>query len=84
MKKILNYGLLEQISDLWKTVVASLVMGIAVYAMSGINLPMICLLFVQILIGIVSYVGISALLQVESFVFLKDIAKRLLQKEKGV
>jgi O-antigen/teichoic acid export membrane protein len=83
IKRLLNYGLLEQIKDLWKTFVCVAIMAAVVYALSFLPLTMIPMLIVQVLSGVLVYVGACALLKVESFYYCLGIVKNLFRKEKN-
>ena len=69
-KKLLQYSYFEQIKDILPGVVLAAVMGATVYAISFIHLPTILLLCIQIVLGCIIYVAISALLHVESFEYI--------------
>lgn len=80
MKKILNYGFNEQFTDLLKIIAATIMMGIFVGLISLLNMPMVALLFVQMLVGIVAYIFASWLFKIESFILLKSYVKRVFRR----
>lgn len=79
-KRILNYGYKEQILDFLPNLLISLVMGLCVYLLSYINLPMILLLAVQILTGIALYVLLCIIFKNESFFYIIDFVKSKIKK----
>lgn len=64
-KRLLNYGIVEQIKDTWKIMIASLIMGGVVILVGFLSLPTIVLLGVQIIVGIITYVFLTILLNRE-------------------
>jgi len=66
-----KYGLTEMARDFIPYLVMSLLMGVGVYFVGKININEWLLLFLQILIGLVLYFGLSALLKIKEFEFLK-------------
>ena len=73
VKKLLNYGLLEQLKDLWKIFAAAAVMGVVVYAVSLVKMGLLLGLCVQIATGVAVYVVACWLLKIESFIYLKNM-----------
>ena len=80
MNKLLGYGFLSQVKDIWKIILASGLMGGLVFAFSLLELPLLLELFLQVLIGIVSYAIICNMLRVESFIYLKNTVLNKLKK----
>lgn len=72
-KKHLQYSILEQINDVKAAFFMSGVMATAVYLVGLLNINVYLLLTIQILIGVIIYVGLSYLLKNETFFYLKDI-----------
>lgn len=84
-KKLLDYSYLEQIRDIMPSVILSLGMGITVYAMRFLSIPTGPLLLLQIVGGILFYIGFAHVIKLESFHYLKvtviDILKKRKRKE---
>lgn len=80
-KKLLNYSYLEQLKDILPGIIIAVVMGIAVYVVGYINIPTIFVLCIQILLGIVIYVSLSALLHIESFEYILNVVLSFRRKE---
>lgn len=81
-KKLLDYGLLEQMKDVVPCWMLSGIMMLLVKAVSLLELPMIPELIVMILVGVVSYVVLSILCRIESFWYILDTLKPALAKLK--
>lgn len=74
-KKLLGYGYLEQVRDFAPGILLAVGMGVCVYFIGYIPLPMAETLAIQILSGAVIYVGASRLLHLEEFDYLLDMIK---------
>ena len=78
--KTINYSTLEQIKDIAPIFISTMLMGIITYSI-GFILPCGNLMkgIIQIIIGVISYIGISLLLKVEE---LSDIYQIIIQNFK--
>ena len=81
-KKLINYSYLEQIKDLIPSFAVAGLMGVGVYLINYLDLSDVVKLIIQIPTGIVLYFGLSALLRVKGFVYLKTVIKMALNKKK--
>lgn len=81
-KKLLNYGYLEQLKDIIPGILLAIGMGICVYLISFLNLSNILILALQIIVGAIIYIGVSAMLHVESFEYLIDILSSFFNKRR--
>ena len=81
-KKLIGYSYLEQVIDIFPSMILSLVMFGAVLLLGKIVLPDILLLIMQIFVGIAVYVGMSAVLGLKPFKHLFGIVKNFKKKEK--
>ena len=79
-KKLLDYGIWEQIRDVAPCWMLSGAMVVPVFAVRMLGLPIIPELIVMILVGVATYVILSAIFKVESFVYILNTAKPLLAK----
>ena len=70
IKKLLGYGMLDQLRDVWKSGFSALVMGGAVYALGFLPLPTAALLAVQIVFGAAAYLLLNLILRNESLLYL--------------
>jgi len=79
-KRLLKYGYIEQIKDLLNPIIPILAMVITTYAAGYLNLSPLLMLCVQIPIGIITYITVSALTKNESFQYSLAMIKRLFKK----
>lgn len=66
-KKIINYGYMEQMKDIFPSFLLSCCMGLIVYCISFINISDIFVMLLQICVGVLFYVGGSILFKIDSF-----------------
>lgn len=79
-RELIHYGFLEQMRDILPTILISLVMFGAVYAMNALALPAAALLVLQIAVGALVYGGLSLLFKVESVQLVGQVVKKLLKR----
>ena len=72
-RKLLNYGVKEQIADAIPTLLISLLMGAAVYWIQFLEFHLIAILTLQLLIGLVVYVSLSYVFKEESFLYITQM-----------
>lgn len=69
-KKLIGYSFFEQIQDILPEIVLACVMGVVVYFVGYLKIPDLTVLALQIIVGVVVYLGISAMMRLEAFVYL--------------
>lgn len=79
-KSLLGYSLKEQMSDIFPGILIAFLMGIVVLLIQLLEFPDIVILILQIVLGAVIYIGLSAIFKVESFEYLCNMIKNILQK----
>ena len=79
-RKLLDYRYLEQVKDMLPQIALSLVMGIAVYCVSFLNLGNIITLCIQVPLGVSIYIGLSRLCRLESFEYVLNIVSGLFNR----
>ena len=72
-KRLLDYGIAEQIKDAVPTLLLTLIMGMVVFWIQFLNLPLIVILFTQYVVGALFYVYLCFVVREESFVYLKNM-----------
>ncbi|MEQ2563856.1 lipopolysaccharide biosynthesis protein [Ventrimonas sp. CLA-AP-H27] len=72
-RKLLNYGYWEQLKDIMPGILLALTMGLCVNGVNYLGFSDFVTLVIQIPLGVVIFVGLSAVLKLESFEYLKDI-----------
>ena len=83
-KKLLNYSFLEQMKDILPSILLSVGMGIIVYFIGYLNIPILPLLIIQVVCGGLIYVAGSAIFRLEPFLYLTGIIKPMIQKRRKV
>ena len=79
-KKLLGYSYFEQVKDILPSFTLALLMGLAVYPIALIPMPMILILLAQVVVGVVFYVGVSAILKLEPFYYIINTIKQFKKK----
>lgn len=81
-KKLLNYSYLQQIKDIFPSLVLALIMGGLTYLISWFNLsPGLTLIF-QISAGSIFYFGMAKIMNLESFAYIIMTGKQMLADRK--
>ncbi len=81
-KKLLGYSWFEQMWDILPYIGLAVLMGVPVYFLGYLPLPIIVVLLVQVVTGAVIYVGVSAVFKLEIFTYLLDTLKKMLKRGK--
>lgn len=79
-RKLLNYAYLEQMKDILPGLALAVFMGICVNMVGLLQLPVIVTLLVQIPLGAVIYILLSAVLHLESYEYLMGMIRPALKK----
>ena len=82
LKKLLDYDGFKQVKDNWKTLVASLIMGIGAYSVGFLQLPTIVLLLLQMSTGVLIYVLLCIAMRIESFHYVLSLVKKVIPHKK--
>lgn len=80
-KKLLNYSFKEQILDIMPGIFLAMIMGGVISFVPLLGCSSIAILIIQILLGAILYIGLSAIFKVESFLYLCSMVKSILQKK---
>ena len=83
VKKLLGYGMAQQLGDIWKSALAAVVMAAAVYAFGLLPLPLLPKLLLQVILGAVVYLLAGLLLKNESLQTLLAALRRTLRGAAG-
>lgn len=81
-KKLLGYSYFEQVADMIPQIIASAIMGAVIYPISLINMHYILMMAIQVPLGVVVYIICSKLMHIDSFEYLLDTLKSLLNRKK--
>lgn len=79
-KKLLAYSYFEQVRDILPSFVLALLMGMLVFPIALIPMPIILTLLAQVVAGVVCYVGMSAILKLEPFYYILNIIRQFKRK----
>jgi ABC-type protease/lipase transport system fused ATPase/permease subunit len=80
-KKLIGYSYLEQMKDILPSFAAAIVMLVAVLAVQLLGFGALLTLVIQVLVGIVVYVAISAAAHLEPFRMVLDVLKGIKRKK---
>lgn len=80
-RKLLHYSYAEQLKDIMPGMLLSVFMGIAVYLIGFLPLPLIPLLVIQVSAGAVIYIGLSKIFRLESFEYILGIVKQYFKRK---
>lgn len=79
-KKLLNYGVGEQLLDILPILGVAMSMGVIIYPISFLGLSPICTLVLQILVGFITYVVLSQICHLDSFKYLFGLINTRIKK----
>lgn len=79
-KKLMNYSYLEQLKDILPGILLAAFMGVCVYCVNFLHLSNWLTLLIQVPLGAVIYIGLSALLKLESFTYCWNMIKPVIDK----
>ena len=81
-KKLLGYSYLEQVADMIPQIIASTIMGAVIYIINLVDIHYLLMLAIQIPLGVIVYIICSKLMHIDSFDYLLDVIKSLLNRKK--
>lgn len=79
-RKLLGYSYFEQVKDILSSFLLAILMGVVVYPIALIPMPMILMLMAQVVAGVVFYVGVSAILKLEPFYYILNTIRQFKRK----
>lgn len=79
-RKLINYSLLEQWKDLFPQFLVAIFMSIMIALLGGLDINLYVLFSVQVVLGLIIYLGMSKLLKLEAFSYAERTIKELLRK----
>lgn len=82
-RKLLNYGYLEQLKDIFPGIFLAVAMGCCIYPIQWIGLSDVLTLCIQVPMGAAVYILGSILFKLDSFEYLWGIIKPYILKKKG-
>lgn len=82
IKQLINYNFIDQLKDTKASLLLSLVMGFAVYSIKLLELSNITTIIIQIIVGIVVYVGLAIVFKIECFTYLVSSMREIIHSKK--
>lgn len=79
-KELFDYSIKEQIIDVFPAFGLSCVMGVIVYLVQLLQIPIIIILSIQFVVGSTFYLGIAQIMHIESFEYIKSMIKGFRRK----
>lgn len=79
-KKLMNYSYIEQLKDILPGLLLAAFMGGCVYCVNFLHLNNWLTLIIQVPLGAIIYIGLSALLKLESFTYVFNMVKPFINK----
>lgn len=76
-KKLIDYGVIEQVKDVLPTLMLAIIMGVVVFSLELLGLNNALTLVLQIFIGGALYYYLCRLIKLDSFVYVKEYIKNL-------
>ena len=80
-RKLLGYSYADQIKDILPSILLAVFMGSCVYTVAFFDLPSLVTLCIQVILGALVYAVGSAVLKMESFLYIWDIVKTVMHKD---
>lgn len=81
MKKLIGYGIFAQIKDLWKILLSTVIMAVAMFAISLIGLSMWPEIIIQFVVGVITYLFACWLLKENSLNMFLGLLKKFTKKK---
>lgn len=81
-RKLINYKYIDQIKDVFPVLLLSIIMGLIVYGINYLGLNILVTLFIQIILGVFIYVGLSYLFKIDSLFYCADVLKNIRNKSR--
>lgn len=83
-RRLINYSYLDQIKDILPSLVQSCIMYAVITSVNLIEINIFIKLFLQISIGLITYIFISIIFKNESLLYLISIVRSLLKEKKKI
>lgn len=80
-RKLLGYGYWEQLRDILPAILLAVFMGVCVWCIGLLRLPLVLQACVQVAAGGLFYIGGSVLFKVDPFFYLWETGKTMVQKD---
>ena len=74
-KKLIGYGYIQQLKDILPSLLLAVFMGIIVYFINYIPIPLIAIFIIQVVVGGLIYIVGSKIFKVDSYSFIIDLMR---------
>lgn len=74
-RRLLDYGVLDQLKDVAPSLLVSLFMGLVVFCIQFLHLPNVLLLISQVSVGCLVYILLCAVFRLENFSYIVNVIK---------
>lgn len=78
--KKIGYTPKEQLFDIYKPIISSIIMGLVIYIVGFIKISILILLIIQVCLGFLIYFLMSHILKIEGYLFLKSKVLGVIKK----
>ena len=75
----LNYSIKEQVKDIFPSFMIAIIIATPVYMMSFLSINSLLLLVLQIIVGVLSIIGICELTKFSTYIEIKEIVTSLVK-----
>lgn len=82
--KLLNYSIREQWKDITPSLLISLLMGAIIYPIQWVGMSDMLTVIIQIVVGVVFYVGLARLFKLECFTYLLKTLQEMVSRKKEI
>jgi len=82
--KLINYSFLEQWKDVIPSLLLSLIMGIIIYSIHWLETPNLLTVIIQLVVGVVVYIGLANVFKLECFTYLVATIKMAIKNKSKV
>lgn len=82
-RKLLYYRYIDQLKDILPSIVLAAMMGSAIYPVCYLHLADSLILVIQLILGIIVYLGFSMIFKNNSFFYIWGIVSRMIDKKKS-
>ena len=81
-KKLLGYSYIEQVKDMLPAAAISVVMLVCVIPITLLPISPVIQLIIQVVLGVLIYIGLARIFKLDSFEYTLNILKNLIKKDK--
>ena len=80
-RKLLEYSYIDQLKDIFPSIVLALIMGVLIYFIQWLKISRILILCMQVLLGAFIYIAFSKILKLEPYLYIVNLIKSYFTKK---